>query len=1165
MTTTGAIATLFVGVLAMASCDPPPSSTNASVGGDARVVRVLAGRLVDVYGLSSTSNATGWELYRRDMIVGPDIVDERPTGTEKSDAETKYDFVGVDPASLQPRLWIPRQVGSPEFFELAAALDDKAVVIEPRAFGDDTASAPYRPIPRNAAFRIDFSKDLGLSDTFFVAKDEEGRVRGIANPEAIQLLEIVGDPRDANPVGDFRLVPTRIACRGSSVVLDPVLLGGEARSHGLSPTARGMPASPTSNSPNIRIAIALEGPLRIPGIGATGESAGLVSTNLTGRSSVVRDLRSGNSEDQSFWVAGGYLRDDTPPRIAGAIPMRLVRVEMRGPKDQRLALFKAGVNHEIDAHDTLQLYDPANPGEPLAIGEIVEDPIDDEGRPSVQHVVVRVRDASAFVDHDPSRQDDFPTDPDALDAWLQANAPICVLATEFHGEKDDLLNFVAFSPRPRPDANATTVAANRNIAPDASIVLRFTKPIDMATVRPLDSLVFATHAEPRIVFDAKLGTPHLVYARIVDQDGSQTTLRSAPPMGFYLDDEMRRAQNVDRFPYWLHVLGGPSGIRDLGGKPLDFQFSDPERRSVAVPFYLDTGKNIDGSNRYPNNLAVTIARRFLARDEDEDRSGVEDAFGAIVYAGGRIQGRPTSRVSSFVDNFNQLPSPPAPPLSFCGPGEVAPLTAATPFSLPVQNPLNPDGARLQTSWREIDLSLSRTNPFDFDLDVERIWWAPFQSTSSAPKTEFDLFDRMTLYLGHGERRPSPCAGLGSSLAKYQYSGLRTEFFHNYLRDMKDDATTWNSKDQIRSRPAPHVAFKDKPLTISEQGTIFDPSQRVRYLPLPEFEAERFTWRDQRLLETGGGQGLPFVLGPFREGTQLGWNGSSEFPNEDGRIGALALPLLVDFFVYPDDPALPKDNPWRATGANGWQVSPTVLANLQINWRVYTAGGLLPPETVRINPDDAQIAQGGWNWQTKKATAPGDSICYWASMDFLKRRSVMTFGFVDLTDPHEAVKHAYDDPRLGPYVWGDTALPRFDPWFDPPLAAQPAGTRLVAEYRGADRFLATTADGHLDPRVAGNAHVKITASASIARGFRSWKHTERLTDYVTDPNDLLRTDYLTQFRATGPSGTTPIAMQPRDVRLVNWRFVFENNVKAIGSSAPGLDSFALTYVVQGGVR
>ncbi|MCB9882234.1 MAG: hypothetical protein H6832_16810 [Planctomycetes bacterium] len=1152
--------------LGLASCGGGTSSTsgNAVVNGGAELVRVLAGRLTDVYGFRTTSSGAKLiELYERDVIVGPDILDERDGNSGKADEEVQYDFISVDTATLQPRLLITREIGSDDFVKLFNALDDKAIEVDARAFGDDVETTPFRAIPRNAGFRIDFSKDLGLTEDFFLAKDQDGRVRGIRNPEAVQLLEIVGDPRDNVDTGDFRLIPTRIAYKGKSLVLDPVILGGEGQSYNLTPTARGLPESPNSKAPNVRIAIALEGPLRMPGIAGTGAANGLVSKNLAARKSVVRDLRAGNSKDSNFWVANGFVRDDTPPRLVGEMALRLQRVEVRSASDQRLILWKAGISHDIDVGDTLRLFDSAAPEEPVAVTDVAVDPVDDAKDPGVQRVTVQVRDASAFEAYDPSRRNDFPTDPKELDAWLLANAPVCVLSTEFNGEKDDPLNFLSFTPKPIPDPQQTTVAQNRNIRPDASIIVRFTKPVDLGTVRPLDTLIFSTKEDTTVVLDAKKGTPGLILGQIFDEDGSQTALRSSPPVGFYLDDEMRKPANKDLFPYYLHLVGGFTGIRDLGGKPLDFQFLDPNRRFVSFPFYLDTNMQTDGSPRFPNNIAITVARRFLARDEDGDDKNEDDAFGAIIYLNGAIQGRPTSRVSSFVDDRNQLPSPPAPPLSYCGASQAASLTGATPFGQPIQNPLNPLGARLQTLWREIDLSLSRTNPFDFNLDVERIWWAPFQATANAPRTEFDIFDRLTLYLGHSERRPSPCVGVPASLAVFPSSGLNREFFHNYLRDLKDDASSQFSRDQIAVRPDPVVAFKDKSLTIRNEDSVFEPTGVNRFLPLPEFEKERLVWRDERLTLTGGGQGLNRILSPFRASFGDAWEGARWSPiNEDGQVGSIALPLLVDFYVYPDDPLVPKDNPWKATGFNGWQISLTVQSGAQPNWRVYSAGGLNGTTEMKVDPSAETQANGGWNPQTGARTSWGDNSCYWACVDFLKRQSVMTFGFIDLTDPHSATKNKLNDSRLGPFTWADDSLPKFETWFDPPLSTIPGGTKLIPEFRGADKFLVgntTLTPGPHDPLIAGNAHIRTGNSA--ARGWSNWMHTERLTTYVSDPNELLDPDFLATFRATGPGQSVLKGMTPQTMKLVNWRFTFVNNVEVNPTTTPSLDSFALTYRIE----
>ena len=75
------------------------------------------------------------------------------------------------------------------------------------------------------------------------------------------------------------------------------------------------------------------------------------------------------------------------------------------------------------------------------------------------------------------------------------------------------------------------------------------------------------------------------------------------------------------------------------------------------------------------------------------------------------------------------------------------------------------------------------------------------------------------------------------------------------------------------------------------------------------------------------------------------------------------------------------------------------------------------------------------------------------------------------------------------------------------------------------------------------------------------HTERLTTYVSDPNELLDPDFLATFRATGPGQSVLKGMTPQTMKLVNWRFTFDNNVEVNPTTTPSLDSFALTYRIQ----
>ncbi len=1118
--------------------------------GGIELVEVASGRLADVYGLVAHPNGkTSIRLYQKDVLVGPDIQDQRSGNDNIPDQSITYDFDGFDPGTLQPKLVITRIIGSPQFLSAFGALDRNVIRLTPGAYGQDTKKKPFSVAPRNGGIRLRFNKDLGLNEDFFLAKDKAGRVVGIKNPEAIQLLEILGDPTDTNPVGDFRLIPTRIAYHGAEVVLDPVLLGSEGTLLNVPNNSSGLPASSNSTGANIRIALTLEGPLRLRGFRERNQG-GFLGTNLSGRKAIIRDFRSANKNDNSLGISNGFVRDVVPPRLIGEIPMRLEKVERLGQALQRLRIFKGGVLHELDRGDVIKLFLPGSGGDPVAQAQIVADPEEDRGDPKVQHVTVQVDEVRFFEPLDPSKRKDFPTDPKLLDQWLMENAPVIVLSTEFNGSRDRPEYFLSFSPKV-DQIPGRPYEPNKRVSPFASLLLRFSKPIRIETVTSSDSMILSVSPSASEALDPKKGTPGLIYAQVFDEDGSATTVRLTPPLGLYLDDAFRKKN----LPYYLHLIGGSRGIRDFSNNPIDLQFQarrgSPIQQNVSMPFFIETGRNNKGSPIFPNNRVVNLVRRFQTRDEDESKGGIPDFFGAFTLIGGKMQGRPTSRHTVHADDFNQAPDPGG-SLSYCPVGLAAPLTASTVFLQPIQNPLSPYGCRLQTVWRELDLSLSRTDPFDFNLDVEQMWWAPFQATASAPKTSFDIFDRVTLFLGHSERRPNPCIGAGG-FSPFFSSGLVQEFFHNYARDMRPDASSAWDKKKIEARPAPHVAFQDRSMVFKHSDSIFEPNKKRRYLPLPTFKKPYLVWRDERLSLRGGGGGRPDVISPFKQGK---WDSqtprfSRNWRQEDGRVGTIALPLLADFWSFVDDPDLPRNNPWKATGANGWQVSITALSSPFPNFRAYSAGGFLGQNNIKtVNPAAQQFARGGWNPITKRPTRWGDNTFYWIRIAFQKRISVATSGFFDLGDPHFAARNnPQKDPRLGPYTIQNGNRIQFDSITEPPPSALPNGTKILIEFRGADAGRGISPMELLDPTVAGDAHIRIPNLSSPDKW--TYQYSGRLTPYVQDPNKLQDPNFLKKAY-----------MEPRDLKRMNFRFIFENNVQTNPPVTPSLDSYALVYRIGG---
>ncbi|MHC4897080.1 MAG: hypothetical protein ACYTGW_08235 [Planctomycetota bacterium] len=1240
---------------------------------------VHQGRLVDVWGLVDGGKSV--DLYQADVLIGPNIDDQRKSGSTVRDQDILYDFVSSNPENLQPRLLITREIGSPEFQDAFEKLDDEARDVAPAQFGRDTSVAPYPVVPRNAALRLTFSRDLQLTEDFFVQRVSPTQVT-VKNTEAVQLLKIQGDPNDTDPTGDFQVIPSRVIVKKNVLMVDPVLLGNEGLQFGVKNVASGMPASPDQSGANIRLAVALAGPLRIPGI-ADNPITSLSGLNNSGEKSIIRDFRSGNTKDNSSDLSRGFVRDPLPPRVIGQMRMFLEQVDSNSnniPGTKVLRIFKNGINHEIDRGDVIRLI-PLGAPQPEAVVEILTEPTDDLGKPEEQHVSVVVRqvvsDGSLLEGMDPTNpanSEKFPGYPGAtspqLEEWLRNSATRAVLVAEYTHERpdpnnpgqfygDDSSYFVTFNPTPIQDPGSTA-PPNQDVSPFAGAVIRFNKPVDMTTVRGLDSMFFATrdlttrtkieefltnsNMAKRLAGDeaflAKFRTPHLVFGRTFNEDGSQTAIRLQPTLGFYMDDVMRTAVNADRqagkpveqwrYNYVFHLVGGSDGVRDLSGNELDFQAASSVVEALVLPFSLDTRVLAGGTQpRFTNNIVAYVVRRFADEDEDERPSlyipaerppadGTltqgsfrrEDMFGPVAYLGtGQLLGRTAGRLTRVVDNLNQLPPPPqTDPLRWCPQtlqnAQVINPTATVRFGAPLQNPLNPFGCRLQTVWREIDMSLSRTDGDDFNLDVEQMYWAPF--TGSA--ITFDEFDQISLFLGHSEYRPEPCINAMTALPSMPASGLKTVFAQNY-------AFNNNGANQIEFQPVPHPAYVDAVLTINGNLAITEPNEVNRYLPLPNFidgtkrgfRDSLFVYRDETVEVQGGVNGIsppsrmvpyPYIISPFMGGrgnfvnisgnsisfNRGGWyNGVNQgvISGGDGitggLVGPIALPLLADFWTYPDSASLPKEDPFRASGANGWQVSLAVTSSPRPDFRAFSAGfrGLGGTPTL-VGPSHSQNkwtnASGGFT-PSGGTVQPLDNTVYWIMVDFLKRTTVATNGFVEITNPHRMPTAGSGDPRLGPYTPPKNSLPDYAFDFEPPLSTLPAGTSVVPEFRGAGVVdsgsgfpwqetrtfvggnVPTAANFPLDPLKAGDAWIRHWDERTIgSQSRRSWTYlyNRNLTAYTEEPNNLATTTFTNKFG--GPNEV----FAAEDVKYFNWRFIMRNNVTATPPVSPLIESFAVSY-------
>lgn len=532
----------------------------------------------------------------------------------------------------------------------------------------------------------------------------------------------------------------------------------------------------------------------------------------------------------------------------------------------------------------------------------------------------------------------------------------------------------------------------------------------------------------------------------------------------------------------------------------------------------------------------------------------------------------------------------------------------------VIEPHQPRGSRMQMRYLEDDFGLSNRQASDMVLDVEQLYWSPFADFD----VRFDVFDRYTMALGHADKRPDThwtfvpgdlppddqcildCTSMGS--------GLSTNYADNILRGSQmrtvfaDKVYRIDPNDQFRSpQQTKFIAYprfdqsytwRDSRLVTVQDGNVVGLGGARDPQP-PQSAANDWTadvdspWVPSVITTNPPPPSGLFVLdeGDFR--------GDRKRDHDP-----IAMPLLVDFKVFPDGAT---NN--IALGVNGFQVAmigqPSSFPNPPLGanspggyydaigsgceglgfakWpavRVHTTGGLDPTtlQDILVDPANTTTASGGWlkdsgaiilinaggfagNGPNGIFRAPaGDGMLHWAAADFVRRVSTVTTGFFDTLKPNE---------RAGALI--ANGIPDFTPrdslrildfasLLDPPLAAQPAGTSIVLEVRGADDFtnsgalynpgLDDTVDGRgnlMNPNYAceayrysqGNSGASFTEPRVIADG---------LTAYVTE-------DRLNDIR-NPLTGLLP--------RFLNFRLVMTNNIAASPAVSPSLRSMSVVF-------
>ena len=1271
------LATALLGLpllLGFAACGggSPTTGDASGASGKAQLLGIDYGRLVDVYSYRRIDQTKGDRrdtfnrvptLIAQNVVVDPNLESQQLFDAGGSEVESaRYQFRPFDVSIGHEEMLILYDDRGDEAENFNRYLDQaKNGLIELASAyrGQNPVTRPIPVAPRNAAFRLRFSSQLSLPANFFDV-----------NPSAIQLLEFRGDPKVVSPVDAFRAVPYRVLPGSNSIVLDTTILGREA---GGGQTSSGLPMSVDNIVANMRIAIPSRGTVSQSFWVQTDPVPDLNGVDSFGRQSVIRDFRSGNLSDGRY----GALNDAESPMIVADLDMGVTNVESTVQNGQNFAVLTLNKHlHKVPVRGRYPFVDGVvDPGTgfplgyaqvptlvPLRAGDYLSQDVDvdvggviervhlraevlqnmdvgtvrddpnfpgpgraADGTQGENLLTVRVRLASIVGGYDSAGNPvQFAADstPEGKKATLRARYYQEVRYTDGSATVSDAssrFEFVRIDPKPPATTNGIPNPVGTRVDPMSSVSISFSKPMDLDRIDPTANLVLTNSTITDVDFATLIDMPKpaslsILPVRLADLTADGTALQLTPQLG--LSHFVNAAEQ-----YWIHVLLGGAGVRDLAGNPIAI-YGDTRNPTSNFSF----GYTLDPDA--PANWVGGRIYRFEAADEDGTPSGSVDMFGQFRLQDGRLYPAETVRFKRTADQQNlagisridrgecwdptNAPGAQA-PFANTAPGNggllywqprmfdtVFPPNVPAVFLPPntpqsvgrIIEPHQPRGSRMMMRYLEDDFSLSYRQPTEFMLDVEQLYWSPFDDEA----VNFDVFDRYTMALSHADKRPDErwelvagVAGLECSfVCASAASGLVPTFAANVLQ---------GSSQQ--------VVFEDKTYTINPNDA-FRAASGAKYVPYPKFDRS-YTWRDSRLV-TANASGEVIGLGgaidaranePSNDATtniDSPWITDQRYPapdqftgsiwvmdensngppapinlNPDGLGGdfignrtrdhdPIALPLLVDYRVFPDGSAnglargnnafqvamLGPPSNFAAGNPGGYYNSVGVGCAPRDPWpitRIHSTGGTDPITQLptQVDPANESFARGGFLKDAGLGdpalglfqSPPSDSHLHWAQADFVRKVSSVTFGFFDSVQPNA---HNIDSASAAGWTGlGNTAgFPNFD---------------SIADIRIKD--MASRMDPPVNRQPAGTSVVLEFRGAETIEHANVYDRLGTNGDQVVLRGNLLNPNYACEaYRYSTPnSGTNGDTARVIATRLTP--YVTEDRLAELRSPATGL--------------
>jgi len=618
---------------------------------------------------------------------------------------------------------------------------------------------------------------------------------------------------------------------------------------------------------------------------------------------------------------------------------------------------------------------------------------------------------------------------------------------------DSALQLCFLTITPAPTIN---FPAN-GVDPFSTITVRFSEPINVTTVRSLDSMVLSSanlsagvdgndrewdlvggetvpNFLDRLPGFGSGGGPGRIMFGPIQASGDAQSFTLAPLAG--ITDAFGESTSLQLS---LALRNGNTGILDLAGNVVDFSSFVAGHSSQF---------QLSGLKWTLGGTAVPVDKYFALRGNgiDEDGDQTPEYAGQLgpIVGDGVLRGRGIVRFSRQADQTNQF------------------VGQRLKFTQGLMTPLTPAGAVLMTCYAYHQLGFGLSSVSEFNLDVEGLNWSPFEGVVFD-----DTFDRYSLALAHSVRFPDDFINAGSGYPEHKNSGLKRLTGNNF-----DSNIYGFGQDPVAYADLDEVIVFDTNYEISSVNR-FQTSGGVSMYPWPDF-ATTYTWRDTHFPIPDGGA---LVGGNPSGGTPTNDAGYGVPPSVIGGVPvwlagefpSIALPLLMRFRCYPRG---------QEFGFNGFQVQIMVGSSNIPAFRVFSSGGrdgnsvwnLVRPDL----PPEGTAPNGGYNTVTGVGTKGFGPELYWGQVDFVTKVSKVYTHWFDFGGNLDAMSALTIEPTAAQANPGTSVEVQFRSTItindatciatDSPSPLNDASTSFdsYGEYQGTCATMSLPSDWYSDP-------------------------------------------------------------------------------------------------------